>query len=303
MICLGAIAQLGERLHGMQEVVGSSPTSSIRRHPREVVADLRRPSRAFLSPRTRRLPEWLLGADPVTDWREEERARQSLASQLHESASRDLVASPRLYGSVPTDGPVDDMLTARTRSPRTVRPNLPRGWSTRRNCLLGRDEPALRRSTPMEKIVAHGCRPQTGCDCADLVPLDLAALSSDLARLRRAATALEPLDDAELVRVAGRAYELGMSLIWVFGDSSSGPRRLWDPWRAKQKGCFFTPRFIAEYMAQRALEADDDAILDPAAGAGALLLEAFLMLRGRYGPRRGLREASRSRTRQRILWL
>jgi hypothetical protein len=25
----GAIAQLGERLHGMQEVVGSSPTSSI----------------------------------------------------------------------------------------------------------------------------------------------------------------------------------------------------------------------------------------------------------------------------------
>jgi hypothetical protein len=29
--CDGAIAQLGERLHGMQEVVGSSPTSSTRR--------------------------------------------------------------------------------------------------------------------------------------------------------------------------------------------------------------------------------------------------------------------------------
>jgi hypothetical protein len=29
MIRPGAIAQLGERLHGMQEVVGSSPTSSI----------------------------------------------------------------------------------------------------------------------------------------------------------------------------------------------------------------------------------------------------------------------------------
>jgi hypothetical protein len=28
---LGAIAQLGERLHGMQEVVGSSPTSSTSR--------------------------------------------------------------------------------------------------------------------------------------------------------------------------------------------------------------------------------------------------------------------------------
>jgi PD-(D/E)XK endonuclease len=29
---LGAIAQLGERLHGMQEVAGSSPASSIDRH-------------------------------------------------------------------------------------------------------------------------------------------------------------------------------------------------------------------------------------------------------------------------------
>ena len=28
-ICCGAIAQLGERLHGMQEVVGSNPISSI----------------------------------------------------------------------------------------------------------------------------------------------------------------------------------------------------------------------------------------------------------------------------------
>jgi hypothetical protein len=30
---LGAIAQLGERLHGMQEVVGSSPTSSTPSRP------------------------------------------------------------------------------------------------------------------------------------------------------------------------------------------------------------------------------------------------------------------------------
>ena len=28
----GAIAQLGERLHGMQEVVGSSPISSTKKH-------------------------------------------------------------------------------------------------------------------------------------------------------------------------------------------------------------------------------------------------------------------------------
>jgi hypothetical protein len=33
----GAIAQLGERLHGMQEVVGSSPTSSINADQRELV--------------------------------------------------------------------------------------------------------------------------------------------------------------------------------------------------------------------------------------------------------------------------
>ena len=33
MICLGAIAQLGERCHGMAEVVGSSPTSSIEEVP------------------------------------------------------------------------------------------------------------------------------------------------------------------------------------------------------------------------------------------------------------------------------
>jgi hypothetical protein len=42
MIRLGAIAQLGERLHGMQEVVGSSPTSSI-------APDLQRISDTFLT--------------------------------------------------------------------------------------------------------------------------------------------------------------------------------------------------------------------------------------------------------------
>ena len=29
LFCFGAIAQLGERLHGMQEVVGSNPIGSI----------------------------------------------------------------------------------------------------------------------------------------------------------------------------------------------------------------------------------------------------------------------------------
>ena len=32
---LGAVAQLGERLHGMQEVVGSSPIGSTSRNPAE----------------------------------------------------------------------------------------------------------------------------------------------------------------------------------------------------------------------------------------------------------------------------
>jgi hypothetical protein len=48
----GAIAQLGERLHGMQEVVGSSPTSSIGRGygiP-AVTDDIVRTVRARLAP-------------------------------------------------------------------------------------------------------------------------------------------------------------------------------------------------------------------------------------------------------------
>jgi hypothetical protein len=33
LLCTGAIAQLGERLHGMQEVVGSNPIGSINISP------------------------------------------------------------------------------------------------------------------------------------------------------------------------------------------------------------------------------------------------------------------------------
>ena len=61
------------------------------------------------------------------------------------------------------------------------------------------------------------------------------------------------------------------------------PRRLWDPWRAKQQGCFFTPQFVARYMAARAIENDCDAVLDPAVGSGALLLELFLLLERQHG--------------------
>src|SRR4051794_19884521 len=47
------------------------------------------------------------------DWRARERLRQSTAHELHRAAAIDLASADSLWGELPTDGPVDDLLTVR----------------------------------------------------------------------------------------------------------------------------------------------------------------------------------------------
>lgn len=220
---------------------------------------------------------------PVADWRHEERHRQALAARLHEAAACDLACAPHLYAAVPTDGPVDDVLAARTRSDiPSVHISRAAGRLAVGVCLVEMSRRADGNLCWTGTSLAAPVQ-ELGVIAPDLFPPGLSGLCRELPRLHDASAEIEHLTDVDLVRLAGRAFEIGLSLFWVFRDAESAPRRLWDPWRAKQQGCFFTPRFVAEYLAARALESNDDSVLDPAVGAGALLLEAFLVLRDRYG--------------------
>jgi Alw26I/Eco31I/Esp3I family type II restriction m6 adenine DNA methyltransferase len=117
----------------------------------------------------------------------------------------------------------------------------------------------------------------------------LGALASNLPTLCEASSALRGIDDVKLTHLAGRTMESAISCYWIFG-SQEMPRRAWHPWVAKQQGCFFTPRFIARHIASAAGRGRQAAplTLDPAVGAGALLVESFLRLRSKVGPERAL---------------
>ncbi len=150
----------------------------------------------------------------------------------------------------------------------------------------------LRRVTGAEQWRGDALEPAVHA-LADAVPElaspALAPFASRLPRLRAASERLRAADDVELVRVAGRAYESAMSALWLFPDAGGEPQRRWDPWRAKRQGAFFTPRFVAAHLAAQALAHDPERVLDPAAGGGALLLEAFVVLRARHGAAEALR--------------
>jgi Alw26I/Eco31I/Esp3I family type II restriction m6 adenine DNA methyltransferase len=117
----------------------------------------------------------------------------------------------------------------------------------------------------------------------------LRPLSAKLPALWEARETFRSIDDAALAHLAGRTFESATSCFWIFDDSGL-PHRAWHPWIAKQQGCFFTPRFVARHMASAALRARQAPALtlDPAVGAGALLIEVFLKLRGKFGPERAL---------------
>jgi Alw26I/Eco31I/Esp3I family type II restriction m6 adenine DNA methyltransferase len=112
----------------------------------------------------------------------------------------------------------------------------------------------------------------------------LAPLAEDLPALAETHKALAVLDDAALARLAGRVVESTLSCYWVFG-ADDDPQRVWHPWIAKQRGCFFTPEFVARHMASAVTRQarSSPLVLDPAVGAGALLIEAFLKLQRKLG--------------------
>jgi hypothetical protein len=112
----------------------------------------------------------------------------------------------------------------------------------------------------------------------DLAGGETADLAGDLPRLRRAAQDVEALTDEDLARLAGRVYEFALTTSWLFRAPDAPPEKLWHVWRAKQAGCFFTPEFIARHLATAAIDTESRAILDPAVGAGAFLIEAHLRL-------------------------
>ena len=219
----------------------------------------------------------IASAAAPADWRSRERSRQSIAHELHRAAATDLAASESLWTLVPTDGPVDDLLTERHKS-RVPSIHLSRVaariavWS----CIA-------------EMTSRRGAVGWVGDSLASVIAVweeqlpDLAAawqlpLAESLPRLRAAARALDDLPDDELARLAGRTYEFGLTTSWLFQTPAAVPERLWHVWRAKQSGCFFTPEFVARHLAATALDSNSMRVLDPAVGGAAFLIEAYLRL-------------------------
>lgn len=209
------------------------------------------------------------------DWRSRERSRQSIANELHRAAAMDLASSQRLWALMPTDGPVDDLLSARHKSA----------------------VPSIHLSRAAAGIAVWSCLAEMGSRHGAIAWVDdslrgliasrteelphLAAswqlpLAESLPRLRAAADVLDEMPDGELARLAGRVYEFGLTTSWLFEDPVAPPERLWHVWRAKQSGCFFTPEFVARHLAAAAINEDSATVLDPAVGGAAFLIEAYL---------------------------
>lgn len=211
------------------------------------------------------------------DWRARERLRQNTAHDLHRAAAIDLASADSLWGELPTDGPVDDLLTVRHTS-EVPSIHLSRAaaiiavWS----CIAEMSE---RRGAPgWSNDSMSGLILGRAGDLPVLAAARLAALAKSLPRLREISVGLEELADDELARVAGRTYEFGLTTSWLFRAKGAPPERLWHVWRAKQAGCFFTPEFVAQHLAATALNEDSLRVLDPAVGGAAFLIEAYLRL-------------------------
>jgi Alw26I/Eco31I/Esp3I family type II restriction m6 adenine DNA methyltransferase len=225
----------------------------------------------------------------VASWRLAEAANQSLAARLHRAAAIDLANAPELWPGMPGDGLVRDLLQRRAAG---MVPSVRLSSSAGQVALLatlvemgersGSSDLGWRgESLELSAEALAGWLPELG-------GAHLPALATVLPGLKRAAGSLAELDDPTLALLCGRVLESATSCYWIFTGEEEEPRRIWDPWHAKKQGCFFTPRFVARHIFTQARGPGARAVLDPAVGAGALLIEAFLALEGERGPEEAL---------------
>jgi Alw26I/Eco31I/Esp3I family type II restriction m6 adenine DNA methyltransferase len=215
---------------------------------------------------------------------------QLIAADLHKAAAVDLAAHPEKWDEIPTNGPVRDLIAARTSGPV---PSIHLSSVAGRLAILAVIAEMGERAGS-RRARWHNCDLSEAADALhDWVPSlcgsHLGALARNLPALCEASNALRAMDDTELTHLAGRTMESATSCYWIFGEHEL-PRRAWHPWVAKQQGCFFTPRFVASHIASAAVRKKDASplTLDPAVGAGALLVECFLKLRSKFDSQQAL---------------
>lgn len=215
---------------------------------------------------------------------------KAIAADLHRAAATDLAGQPEKWRGIPAEGPVRELIASRNEGPipsvhlssvagrlavlAVVAEMAERAGSAR----LGWQGDGLSRTAEL----LNGWVPS-------LSGPHVAPLAADLPALAGARGGLASLEDAELAHLAGRVIESAKSCYWIF-DGGKAPRRAWHPWVAKQQGLFFTPRFVARHIARAAVRGSQraPAVLDPAVGAGALLVEAFEELKRSFGPEQAL---------------
>jgi Alw26I/Eco31I/Esp3I family type II restriction m6 adenine DNA methyltransferase len=216
---------------------------------------------------------------------------EATASDLHRAAAIDLAAQPEKWQAIPADGPVRELIASRTDGP------IP---SVHLSSVAGRlavlavvAEMAERAGSNQigwrDDSLAQTAR-RLNCWVPNLSGPDIPPLATELPALSGARSVLSSLEDDDLAHLAGRAIESAKSCYWIFSGGES-PRRAWHPWVAKQQGCFFTPRFVARHIARSAVRGfkEPPTVLDPAVGAGALLVEVFDELDRTFGSEQALR--------------
>jgi Alw26I/Eco31I/Esp3I family type II restriction m6 adenine DNA methyltransferase len=227
----------------------------------------------------------------VSEWRTAEVATQRIATELHRAAAIDLARRPEIWAGIPTDGLVRELLASRT-DPRvpSVHLSSAAGHLALVATLAEMGERADSRSVRWRGTSLQAAARTLTKWVPGLCGPHLPSLATGLPALAEARTSLAVLDDVALARLAGRVMESALSCYWVF-SSEDVPQRVWHPWVAKQQGCFFTPEFVAKHIASAStrLAGPPSSVLDPAVGAGALLIEAFLKLRPKLGPIEALR--------------
>jgi Alw26I/Eco31I/Esp3I family type II restriction m6 adenine DNA methyltransferase len=218
-----------------------------------------------------------------------EASSQRIAADLHRAAAVDLAARPDKWDGVPTNGLVRDLIAARAGGPIPfVHLSNAGGRLAVLAVLAEMGERAGSRRARWEADDLSGAADALSDWVPNLCEPHLSPLARDLPALREASSALRSLDDVELAHLVGRTMESATSCYWVFGEDKA-PSRAWHPWVAKQQGCFFTPRFVAAHIASAAVGGKEAPLtLDPAVGAGALLVECFLKLRSRAGSQQAL---------------
>lgn len=226
----------------------------------------------------------------ATKRRPPEAALPIAATDLHRAAALDLAGRPETWAEIPTDGPVRDLIAARASGPV---PSVHLSSAAGRLAVLAvvteMGERAGSRQVSWRDDGLSAAAAALSSWAPSLFEASLCPLATKLPALCDARVVLQAIDDVALAHLAGRTIESAISCYWIF-DRGELPRRAWYPWIAKQQGCFFTPPFVASRMAAAALRAPEapPLTLDPAVGAGALLIEVFSRLSEQFGSERAL---------------